>query len=279
MTASQASAAVTGATGTGAVTPTIGRRAVDVLAFEWTKLRSIRSNYWTLTIAAVVSVCITVLVVHAIGASPATPTTAPFDSLTISFLAYAEYAVLPVSILGVLAFTSEYSTGLIRTTFTAVPQRWKVLAAKASVTGLAALLAGEVLAFASFLLTQAFLTARHGGLPLSHPGVLGGILGAGFLMPLCVLIGLGLGAIIRHTAGAIAATVGVVYLLAALCLSLPAPWNTDVGRFTPAFAAYQVVALHPLPTLFSPVVSLAILIAWPAVILLIGGLVVSRRDA
>ncbi len=256
-----------------------GRRAGDVLAFEWIKLRSIRSNSWTLLIAAVVSVSITVVVVHAIAASPARPTSAPFDSLTVSFLAYAEYAVLPVSILGALAFTSEYSTGLIRTTFTAVPQRWQVLAAKAAVTGTAALLAGELLAFASVLLTQALLSGSHGGLPLSRPGVLWGILGAGFLMPVCVLTGLGLGAIIRHTAGAIAATVGVVYLLAALCLSLPSPWKTEIGRFTLAFAAYQVVALHPQPHLFAPPVSLAILIAWPAVILLIGGLLITRRDA
>jgi len=256
-----------------------GHRAAEVLAFEWTKLRSIRSNYLTLLIASAVSICITVLVVHTIAASPASPAKAPFDSLTVSFLAYAEYAVLPVSILGVLACTSEYSTGLIRTTFTAVPQRWTVLAAKAAVAGIVALLAGELLAFVSFLLTQAFLSGRHGGLPLSHPGVLGGILGAGFLLPVCVLTGLGLGAIIRHTAGAIAATVGVVYLLAGLCLSLPSPWNTDIGRFTPAFAAYQVVALHPRPQLFAPPVSLAILVAWPALILVIGGLLITRRDA
>jgi len=247
-----------------------------VLAFEWIKLRSLRSNIWTLLLASAASVGIT-FIAHAIAASPGGATRGLFDPLVVSFLGYAEYGVLPLSILGALTFTSEHSTGLIRTTFTAVPQRWKVLAAKVAVTGAAALAVGEVLAFACFFLTQAFL-AGHGGISLAHPGALGGVLGAGFLMPACVLIGLGLGAIIRTAPGAIAATIGLIYLAAALCLSLPSPWKTDIGRFTPAFAAYQVVTLHPVPGLFSPAVSLAVLIAWPAGILLAAGLLIVRRD-
>jgi ABC-2 type transport system permease protein len=87
------------------------------------------------------------------------------NPLTSSFLGYGEYTVLPVTVLSVLTFTSEYASGLIRTTFTAVPQRWAVLAAKAAVTGAAALITGELLAFACFLFTQAILSGRHRGLP------------------------------------------------------------------------------------------------------------------
>jgi len=258
--------------------PPAWQRAADALAFEWTKLRSIRSNYWTLLIAAAASIGITLIVGHTVGATSAGPPPGPLDPLVVSFLGYAAYGVLPVTVLGVLAFTSEQSTGLIRTTFTAVPRRWTVLAAKAAVTGAAAVAAGEVLAFACFFLTQALLSGKH-GVSLAHPGALGSVLGAGFLMPSCVLVGLGLGAIIRHTAGGIAAAVGVIYLIPLLCLSLPAPWRTDFGRFTLPFAAYQVVTLHLQAALFSPAVSLAVLIAWPAAILLIAGLLIARRDA
>ncbi len=262
----------------GPATPSLAVRARDVLAFEWTKLISVRSNYWTLLTAAVVSIGITAVVAESVAASPGPATGGPISPLTASFLGYAEYAVLPATILGALAFTSGFSTGLIRTTLVAVPRRRAVLAAKATVTGAAALLAGELLAFASFFLTQAILSGHHRGLSLSRPGAPGAVLAAGFLMPVCVIAGLGLGAIIRHTAGAIAAAVGVVYLLAALCLFLPSPWKADIGRFTLAFAAYQVTALHPQAGLFSPAVSLLILLAWPTAILAAASLVLARRD-
>jgi len=254
-------------------------RARDTLAFEWIKLRSVRSYAWTLAIAAVVTIGLTAFLAHTVSAAPHSPGGGPLSSPVISFLAYAEYGVLPVSILGALAFTSEFGTGLISTTFTAVPRRWAVVAAKAAVVGAVTLLAGEILAFASFWLTQAILAAHHRGVSLAHPGVLRGVLSAGLLMAVCAVTGLGLGAIIRHTAGAIAATVAVIYLLAALCLSLPSPWKADIGRFTLAFAAYQLVTLHPQAGLFSPLVSLLVLLAWPALALVVAAVLVSRRDA
>jgi ABC-2 type transport system permease protein len=257
--------------------PSRAVRAGDVLAFEWTKLRSVRSNYWTLSIAAVVSIGVAAIVGHSISSAPGGRAGGnSFSPLTASFLGYAEYAILPVAILGVLAFTSEFSTGLIRTTLVAVPRRRAVLAAKAAVVGAIALLAGELLAFASFFLVQAILTGRHGGLSLS--GHAGAVLAAGVLMPACVLAGLSLGAIIRHTAGAIAATVGVIYLVPAACLFLPSPWRDDLGRFTPGFAAYQVTSPHPHPGLLSPALSMLVILAWPAASLLAAALVLARRD-
>jgi hypothetical protein len=229
-------------------------------------------------IAAVVTIGITAIVAHSFAAAPGPPPGGLMTPLTESFLGYAEYAVLPVSILGVLAFTSEYSTGLIRTTVTAVPRRWAVLAAKAAVTGMAALVIGELLAFASFFLTQAILSGGHRGISLSSPGAPAAVLAAGFLLCVCVLVGLGLGAIIRHTAGAIAATIGVIYLVAVVCLVLPSPWNVRIGRFTLPFAAYQVVAQHPQAGLLSPGLSLLVLIAWPAATLVTAGVLLTRRD-
>jgi ABC-2 type transport system permease protein len=254
-------------------------RARDVLAFEWTKLRSVRSNYRTLLIAAVVTLGVTALVAQSIASARALPPGGALNPLTSSFLGYGEYAVLPVTVLSVLTFTSEYASGLIRTTFTAVPQRRAVLAAKAAVTGAAALIAGELLAFACFCFTQAILSRHHRGLALSHPGALRAVLAAGFVLAACAVAGVGLGAVLRHTAGAIAAAVTVIYLLAVLCLALPSPWNFRLGGFTLPFAAYQLVTLHPQPGLLSPDLSMLVLIGWPAAALLTAALVITRRDA
>ena len=257
--------------------PSLAVRARDVIAFEWTKLRSVRSNYISLLIAAAVTIGASAIVARAVASGPQPPP-GGFSSLTVSFLAYAEYTVIPVSVLAALQFTSEYSTGLIRTTFAAVPRRWALLAGKAAVAGGAALVIGEVLAFACFATVQAILSDRHRGASLAQPGVTGAVLAAGFVLCSSALTALGLAAIIRHTAGAITATLVVIYLVAGLCLFLPSPWKDDIGRFTMAFAASQVVALHPQAGLFSPGTSMLVLIAWPAGALLAAGLVIARRD-
>jgi ABC-2 type transport system permease protein len=253
-------------------------RARDALAFEWTKLQSVRSNRWTLAAAVIVTLGVTVAIAESLASTPANRP-APFDTLTASFLGYAEYTVLPVTVLGVLVFTSEYASGLIRTTFTAVPRRGAVLAAKAVVTGAAALVVGEVLAVTCFLLTQAIVAGRHGGLSLSHPGVPGAIAAVGLALAACTAVGVAAGAIVRHTAGAIAAAITVVYLLALLCMFLPGPWNTRLGRFTMPFAAYQVASLHQRAGLLPPAISVVVLVAWPAIALLAAAAVLRRRDA
>jgi ABC-2 type transport system permease protein len=270
--------AVAGRAG-GPAAPSLAARAHDVLGFEWIKLRSVRSNYVTLLIAAIATIGSTAVVAYAVAAAPTPPTGGAFTALTVSFLGYAEYGVIPVSVLAVLQFTSEYTTGLIRTTFCAVPRRWAVLAGKAAVTGGAALVAGEVLAFACFLLTQAMLSGRHRAVSLAQPGVPGAVLAGGVVLCACALTGLGAGAIIRHTPGAITATLAAIYGPAGVCLVLPAPWKGDIGRFTMPFAASQILALHPQPGLFSPAVSMLVLAAWPAAALLAAGLALTRRDA
>ena len=248
-------------------------RARDVLVSEWTKLRSVRSTYWALIVAAVVSVAGSALAALPAGKGAPLP-----DPVAFSFIGWAEYPVLAVGILGVLTFTSEYATGQIRTTFTAVPRRLAVLAAKTAVVAALALVFGELLAVASFSLTQAILS-RHGqGVALSHPGVPGAVLAAGFVLVVVAVTGVGLGAAIRHTAGAIAVLPVVFYLPLAL-LSLPAPWNHRIGRFTLPVAAYQVVALHPATNLLAPALSMLVLIGWPAIILAIAAILITRRAA
>lgn len=249
--------------------------ALNVPASEWTKVRSVRSTYWLLAVAAVTAIGGSAIVALSDRGSGKP---APLDPVASVFLAWLEYPVLAVGILGVLSFTSEYATGQIRTTLAAVPQRLAVFAAKAGVTGVVALVFGEALAFAAFLLSQAILAGHHGAISLSAPGVTGELLAAGFSLFAIALTGVGLGAIIRNTAGAVAALPAVIYL-PLVVLALPHPWNDAIGKFSLLMAAYQLVSEHPHPGLLSPPLSLVIVAAWPAVALLAGALLIRGRDA
>ena len=251
-------------------------RARDVLACEWTKLRSVRSTFWTMLVAVVTPVAISALVAVTLENAP-DQGGATADPLLPGLLSL-EYAVLAVGVLGVLAFSTEYGTGLIRTTFAAVPRRRAVLAAKAAVIGAATLVAGEVVAFVSFALVQAVLGSHHLGVSLSHPGVPGAVLANGLLLFVVAMMGVGLGAIVRHTAGGIAALIGLIVLPVILGL-LPAPWGNRLARFTLFDAVRQLTALHPATDLFAPAASLLVLLAWPALTLLVAAVVITRRDA
>ena len=250
-------------------------RARDLIASEWIKLRSVRSTYWTLLVAVATPIALSALVAVTLANAPGQG--AKPDPLLPGLISQ-EYAILAVGVLGVLAFSTEYGTGLIRTTFAAAPRRRAVLAAKTAVIGALTLLAGEVVAFASFALVQAVLSGQHLGVSLSRPGVPGAVLAGGLLLSVVATMGVGLGAMIRHTAGGIAALVGLIFLPAILGL-LPAPWGARVGRFTLLDAARQLTALHPATDLFAPAVSLLALLAWPALTLLAAALTITRRDA
>ena len=125
---------------------------------------------------------------------------------------------------------------------------------------------------------QAILASHGQGVSLGHPGVPGAVLSAGLLLCVCALLGLALGAIIRHTAGGIAATIAVI-LVPGIAALLPSPWDGRIGRFTLLEAAQQVSALHPAADLFSPGWSLLVLLAWPAAGLAAAALLITRRDA
>jgi ABC-2 type transport system permease protein len=252
--------------------PSVAVRARDVLACEWTKFRAVRSTYWTLLVAVLTPIAFSAFIAFALSAAKG-----PAPDPLLPGLLSLEYAVLAVSVLGVLTFSSEYSTGLIGTTFAAMPRRRVVLAAKAAVAGAVTLAAGEIVAFVSFFASQAVLHSHHQGVSLSHPGVPGAVLADGILLCVCTLLGVALGAIIRHTAGGIAAAVAVI-VLPSLTAVLPPPWNDRISRFTLLEAARQVTALHPATTLFAPAISLLVLLAWPAVALLAAALLITRHD-
>jgi len=255
--------------------------ARGALAAEWIKLRSVRSTYLILAAAAVAAVAVGYLVTHSDVTHWATMTAqakAAFDPVSDSFSGLG-LAQLAFGTLGVLVISSEYATGLIRTTFTAVPRRRAVLAAKATIAGAVSLAAGEAIAFATFFTGQQALSAQHLQVTLAHPGALRGVLAAGFYLAVMAWAGLGLGTLIRHTAGAITTMTAVVFLLPQIIHALPAPWNVQAGKYTLNLAAQQMIAQHPQPGYFGAGPSFLIVAAYAAAALAAAAILITRRDA
>jgi hypothetical protein len=264
-----------------AITTSAPARARDALASEWIKLRSVRSTYLTVLLAAVAAVGIGYLVTRGHATHWSTMTAAAktaFDPVNDSFTGLG-FAQLAFGVVGVLAISSEYTTGLIRTTFAAVPRRRAVIAAKATVVGALTLLAGQLIAFATFLAGQQALSAQHANVTLAHPGALRGVLAAGFYLAVMAWLGLGLGAVIRHTAGAITAMIMVVFLLPHIIQALPAPWDIRIGKYSLDIAAQQVIAQHPAPGYLPAGPSFLILVGYAAAAITTAALLITRRDA
>ena len=255
--------------------------ARGLLASEWTKLRSVQSTYLSLLFAAVATVGVSLLGGHAYSSrwdqmSPADR--ADFDPISTS-LSGLIIAQLALAVLGALAMSSEHTTGMIRTTFAAVPVRRGVLAAKVAVAGMLAFLAGEVISVVAFLAGQAMLSGRRLGVSLADPEALRAVLAAGFYLVVVTVVGLALGAIIRHTAGAVAALFGLLLIVPQLVLALPASWRNTASGYLLSTAGAQLTSRTPDPSFPGVTGSLAVCVAWMIVGLGVAGVLITRRDA
>jgi len=242
-----------------------------VARMEWIKLRSLRSTWWTLALTGVAAIAIAI----AVGLN----TKNPSEDLTNNVLAGISVGLFLIGVMGVLVMTSEYSSGMIRATLAATPDRPLVLAAKAVVFAVVALALGEAASFISFFAGRAAL--RHGisAPALSQPAVLRAVIlgGAGYC--LIGLLGLGLGAIIRHTAAAVAVLVGGVYVLAQVIAAIAHP----VFAYIPiSIVANSLSTTRPVGQgvhMLPPLAGLAMLCLYAAAALGIGCLLLARRDA
>jgi ABC-2 type transport system permease protein len=261
--------------------PSYGRVFRAATRAEWTKMRSVRSTMWTLLVTVGLAVgfgaLVTVSQVNSWDTlDPAVK--AHFDptSFSLSGLFLAQIAV---GVLGVLLITSEYATGQIRATLAATPQRLTVLTAKATTFVAVVFAVGLVSSFSAFFVGQAAFSAKGVGASISDPEVLRAVIGGALHLPAVGLLGLGLGTILRRTAGAISALVGVLVVVPIVAGFFPASWNESVGKFFPARAGMAVFNVVPDPASLSPWVGYAVLVAYAALTLVVGGLLLARRDA
>jgi ABC-2 type transport system permease protein len=193
-----------------------------------------------------------------------------------------------VAIVGVLAITGEYSTGMIRTTLTAAPRRTVMLAAKAAVVTALVLAAGAVAVLGSLLAGRLILPGHgyspaHGYLVLSLADgpVLRAASGSVLYLALIALLSLGIATAVRDTATAIGIVLGLLYLFPILALVVASPgWQRHLQQIGPMTAGLEIQASTGVRTLpISPWAGLAVLAAWAAAALLAGGVLLRLRDA
>jgi len=251
------------------------------IASEWTKLRSVPSTLYTLGATIAITVGLGALLTWAfvhrfdrLGLAERASFDATAHSVRGVFLAQ-----LAIGVLGVLVISAEYTTGLIRPTFTTMPQRRTVLAAKTIVFGGVALVVAAISCFAAFTVGQAVLSSKHLNVALSDPGVFRAVCGATIYLVFIGLLGLGLGTIVRRTAGAIASLFGVILVLPLLALALPSPWNTDVSKLLPGEAGQALMLVHHDPDFLSPGMGLLVCAVWLAVTYILATILLTRRDA
>ena len=188
-------------------------------------------------------------------------------------------AQLAVGVLGVLAVTSEYATGQIRATFGATPQRITVLVAKAITFAAIVLAVGLVASFGAFFVGQAIFASRGLGASIGDPGVLRAVSGGALYLTGIGLLGVGVGTLVRRTAGATAALVGLLFIVPIVAGFLPSSFQETVGKYLPAQAGMSIFNVVPDPRALSPWAGFAVLLTWALVALAVGGVLLVRRDA
>jgi ABC-2 type transport system permease protein len=253
----------------------------DVVRSELTKFRSVRSTYATLA-AAFVAAAALGPVQCALYASRYPNVDAHerahFSAIGLS-LNGIQLAQLAIGVLGVLLITSEYATGLIRATFAAVPQRRTVMAAKAIVFTAATLIVSEIGCFIAFFAGQAFLSHKHLETHIGDPGVLRAVIGGGLYLAVLGLLALGLGTVIRYSAGAIATLLGLLFVLPGIVGALPQAWQNTINQYLPSNAGQQIFAVRINPFTLQPWAGLGVFCVYAAITLLAGAVLLKRRDA
>lgn len=252
-----------------------------VVRSEWTKLRSVRSTYWSLLAAAVAMVGIAALIcsfyinrydhlsLH--ERARFNPTDFSLNGLFLAQLA--------IGVLGVLVISGEYSTGMIRATFAAVPQRRLVLASKALVFAATAFVVGTAGCFGAYFVGQAILSGRHLESSIGDPGVLRAVIGGGLYLTVLGVLALALGAIIRHSAGAIAALFGLILVLPALTNVLPTSWQDTINKYLPSNAGRQIFTVRHSSDMLPPWGGLGVFCIYAVVAVAIAAFLITRRDA
>jgi ABC-2 type transport system permease protein len=249
------------------------------LRSELTKILSVRSTYWTLLAQAVASIGWAVLFCAGTVSHGAGP---DFNAASASLAGQVALGELIIVVLGALVITSEYSTGMIRTSLAVMPRRGVLYAAKAIVFAAVTLTLSLIASFVDFFIGQAILASKHLNTTLGQPDVLRAVLLSAAIVTVFGLLAYGLGALIRHTAGAITSILGMIFLIPLLAQALPTPWFQDLQRWLPGGGALSPIpssAPPHSPYLFSAWGEFAVFSGYAVILLALGAWSFIRRDA
>ncbi|TDD64345.1 ABC transporter permease [Actinomadura rubrisoli] len=261
-----------------------GTRFARLMRAEWTKIRSVRSTFWSLILLVVLDLGFTALFVGLTVAQwddtdAGDRATIAADPTSMILGSGFFLSQLAVCVLGVLVIASEYSTGMIRASLLAVPRRLPMLWAKAAVFGLVILVLGIGVSFLSFFIGAAFL---HDKAPVSlgDAGVLRAVIGGGLYLAMLGLFALAVGAILRHPAGGITGVIGFVLVLSPLAQLLPGSIGDHVHAYLPSEAGHLIAQAHQgKDDLLTPWQGFGVFTLWTVGLLAVAAVLLKRRDA
>jgi len=262
--------------------PHAGTSLRRVIRSEWSKFWSVPSTFWTLLTAFVVTVGASTLI--AWGASSSLDEMSAHDKATLDVTSTAmigfAFGQLAMVVLGALVVSSEYGTGGIKATFSAVPARMKVLVAKGVVFCSVALVTGTIMAFVAFYCSMLFWDHYGLAADLGDPGVLRAVIGGGLLVAGSGMFGFAFAVLLRHTAGAITTAVGLLFVAPIILTPLlPGTWGNKIDTYFTVNAGHHITDVLLLPHELRP---------WPGylwftlqwlVLIPIGAYLLHRRDA
>jgi ABC-type transport system involved in multi-copper enzyme maturation permease subunit len=254
-----------------------------VVRSEWTKLWTLRSTRWSL-LAAVISMAGLGAAVAAVQMSRwshlAPDERLRFDAID-SGVGGFHLAQLAIGVLGVLVITGEYSTGMIRSSFMAVPHRLPVLWAKLIVFAAVTFVLMLVSTLISFYAVQAIVTQHHEQVTLGAPHALRAVIGTALFLTVLAVLATALGALIRNTAGGIASFVGLLFVLPGIVALLPASTGDAIGPYMPLNAAMTVATstFEEGSRHLAPWAGFAVFCGYAAIAVAAAAIGMVRRDA
>ena len=252
-----------------------------VVVSEWTKLRTLRSTLWSLLAAIVLTVglpCLFAALTSSHWGHMSPQEQHDRHPLDIA-LAGVNLSQLAIGVLGVLVITGEYSTGMIRATMSAVPKRLPVLWAKAGVYGIVAFLIMLPPVLAAFFASQAIVSAhRPLRISFSDPGVARTVIGGAVYLAILGIFTLGIGAIVRNTAGGIATFAGIMFVIPPLLNVLPTSWNDAISPYLPDAAGRSIFSLTHGAHSLAPWPGFALFCGYAAAAVAIAAVLLVRRD-
>jgi ABC-type transport system involved in multi-copper enzyme maturation permease subunit len=262
--------------------PLAGPRFPDLLRGERTKLSTLRSTWWCLGVLTVLGLGFDALVPALISGGwntmdPAQRERFRSDTLGLVLQPGAQWAQIAACVLGALLLASEFSTGTIRSTVLATPRRTPVLAAKAAVFSAVLFVLGVLIAVPSLLLGRA-LVSSHASLDLTSFTTLRAVLGFGVYLALTGVLALSVGALVRHTAGAVATILALQFVVPAVLAFLPGAVGRHLAQALPAEANVMLGSGHDSDSVYSPLQGLLILAAWATVAYVAAHLSLKKRN-
>jgi ABC-2 type transport system permease protein len=286
---------MTSLTLTATLPPATGRAGIGgALRSEWTKLISLRSTVVTLLSTMIVTIGISTAVawggsnrIHELQTNPRPGRGEVFDPSTFDSVQASMFGLifgqLVITVIGAMVITGEYGTGMIRTSLSSQPRRLVTLSAKLVVFTVVAFVTGLISTFASFFIGQHFFGSVNLSVGLGAPNALRAVIGGALFLTVAGLLAFGLGAILRHTAGAITSAVGILFVSFILFQFLPSDWQSHAQRWVPFFAGSGIWATKTDPgsatTMWGTWTEFGIFAGYAVLAIVIGAVMFRRRDA